>query len=56
MKVSGAPINVEWTYGICRQGDKTMSMVAMNSVVYVEENLLTANGEYVILSGTCALQ
>lgn len=56
MKVSGAPINVEWTYGICRQDDKTMSMVAMNSVVYVEENLLTANGEYVILSGTCALQ
>lgn len=56
MKVSGVPINVEWTYGICRQGDKTMSLVAMNSVVYVEESLLTANGEYIILSATCALQ
>ena len=33
-----------------------MSLVAVNSTVYVEENLLTANGEYIIVSATCALQ
>ena len=56
MTAAGSPVKVEFTYGVCNQkGAKIVPLIAMQEVVYCEDDLLVADGEYIIISAACSL-
>ena len=56
MSAAGSPVKVEFTYGVCNQkGAKIVPLIAMQEVVYCEDDLLVADGEYIIISAACSL-
>ena len=56
MTAAGSPVKVEFTYGVCNQkGAKIIPLIAMQGIAYCEDDLLVADGEYIIISAACSL-